>query len=370
MFTGGGTGGHIFPIIAIIREMRRLKPDQELDLFYLGPKQELVRLLLPQEGVEIRTIISGKIRRYWTPVSVFKNIIDILFKIPIGLVQSFFYVLFISPDIVFSKGGSGSIPVVWWSWVFFTPIIVHESDVAPGLSNKIASWMATEVFVSFPETEYFPTNKMVWVGNPIRRRLLKGSRERAREIFQLTGERPVILVLGGSQGAQRLNDLIISVLPEYLKSFELIHQTGDDLEEVKKEARVMVSSSKMKYYHPRRFLQEAKLKHAYRVANLVISRAGAGVIFEVAALGKPAIFIPLPEAAQNHQFKNADSVARKEAGLVIQEENVTANFLLERVKYLFSHPDQMRKLSDEAEKFSEPRAGKVIAEYLIHYLEQ
>lgn len=371
MFTGGGTGGHLFPIIAIIREIRRLKPDQELKFYYLGPDHELTKLLLPQQGVEVKTIVSGKIRRYWTPTSVFKNLFDLLFKIPIGFVQSFFYVLTISPDLILTKGGTGSVPVVWWGWTFLTPIVIHESDVAPGFSNKIASRFAIEIFVSFPETEYFPPQKMIWTGNPIRTRLLTGSREKARETFQLTQEKPVVLILGGSQGAQRINDLILAVLPQYLEKFELIHQTGKkNLKNVKQEARVMADREQLKYYHPYDFLSEAKLQHAYRVTDLVISRAGAGVIFEVTALGKPALFIPLPEAAQDHQWKNANWVAEKEAGMVIGEENVTPHFLLERVKYLFTHPSQRRKLSSNAERFSKPRAGKTIAEYIITYLQQ
>ncbi|MEF8847449.1 MAG: undecaprenyldiphospho-muramoylpentapeptide beta-N-acetylglucosaminyltransferase [Candidatus Paceibacterota bacterium] len=371
MFTGGGTGGHVFPIVAIIREIRKLQPDQEVKFYYIGPNQDLVKLLLPQQGVEVKTIISGKIRRYWTPESIFKNLIDILFKIPVGFIQAFFYVLITSPDLILTKGGTGSVPVVWWGWLFWTPIVVHESDMAPGLSNKIASHFATEVFVSFPETEYFSPKKMIWVGNPVRTRLLSGSREKAREAFQLTQEKPVILVLGGSQGAQRINDLILSVLPQYLEKFEIIHQTGKrNLKGVKQEARVMASREQLKRYHPRDFLSETKLQHAYKAAELIISRAGAGVIFEVTALGKPAIFIPLPESAQDHQYKNANWVAEKDAGMVIEERNVTPHFLLERVKFLFTHPSQRRQLSNNAERFSKPRAGKTIAEYIIAYLKQ
>lgn len=371
IFTGGGTGGHIFPIIAVIREIRR-STDQEIEFYYLGPKHELGQLLLSEEGVNVKTIVAGKVRRYWSPKSIFLNLFDLLIKMPIGFLQSFFYLLFLNPDLIFSKGGPGSLPVVWWGWFFLTPVLLHESDIAPGLTNKIASRFASEVFVSFPETEYFSPKKMIWVGNPIRTRLLKGSKQRAEEVFNLSGEkRPLALVLGGSQGAQRINDLILAVLPEYLESFELIHQTGTkNYESVKKEAQVMMEQGTEKYYHPVSFLQEAKLKHAYAVAELIVSRAGSGIIFEVTALGKPAIFIPLPEAAQNHQYKNAYYITQNEAGIVLEEENLTPHFLLERVKFLFSHPQQMREISKNAKQFSEPRAGKIIAEYIVEYLSQ
>lgn len=370
LFTGGGTGGHIFPIIAISREIKRIYPKEEdLQLFYLGPKDDFGSLLLSQEGIKAKTIIAGKIRRYFTLSSLFLNLIDICFKIPISLIQAFFQIFFLAPDLIFSKGGYGSFPVVISGWILDVPIFIHESDVSPGFTNKFLAKLALEIFVSFPGTEYFPPKKMILVGNPIRREILEGVKTEGERIFNLSGQKPVILVLGGSQGAQRINDVILEILPEILRDFELIHQSGEkNFEEVVAEAKVVLPENLRKYYHIFPFLKEIEIKHAYKISDLIVSRAGSGIIFEVASLGKPSILIPLPEAAQNHQLKNAYCFARQGATVVIEEGNFTPHFFLEKVKYLLSRPEQLKEMAEKAKQFSRPRAAKIIAEYLVDYL--
>lgn len=369
LFTGGGTGGHIFPIIAVCREIRRIYPEKKLKFVYLGPKDEFGSDLLSQEGIKVKTILAGKIRRYFGIGSFFLNLIDILFKIPLGILQAFLIIFFSAPDLIFSKGGYGSIPAVISGWFLGVPIFLHESDIVPGLSNRFLSRFALEVFISFLRTEYFSPKKMILVGNPIRREILEGSKEKAKEIFKLTGERPTILILGGSQGAQRINDVILVILPEILKEFELIHQAGTkNFKTVKKEVEVILPEDFRKYYHLFPFLKEEELKHAYAVCDLIIGRAGSGTIFEIAALGKPSILIPIPEAAQNHQLKNTYSFAQNEASVIIEEINFTPHFFLEKIRYLFSHPSQVEKMEKAAREFSKPRAAKIIAAYITEYL--
>ena len=272
LFTGGGTAGHIFPIIAIVRRIRKIyKGKKEPRFFYIGPKDDFAQELLSREGIEVKEIWAGKIRRYLNPKSMFLNIFDIFVKAPIGFFQAFFYIFFLSPDLIFSKGGYGSLPAVFSGWLMLVPIFIHESDITPGLANRISSKLALEIFVSFPseQTEYFPKKKMISVGNPIRIEILGGDKEKAKEIFQLNGEKSLILVLGGSQGSQRINDLILDILPQILKDFEIIHQTGKkNFSQVKAEAEVMVPKEMMRYYHPVRFLDEQKLKHALAAADL------------------------------------------------------------------------------------------------------
>lgn len=369
LFTGGGTAGHIFPIIAIVREIRRNYPDGGFEFYYIGPKDKFAANLLSKEGIEAKTILAGKIRRYFS----FQNIIDILFKLPIGVFQAFYHVFVISPDIIFSKGGYGSIPAIVSGWILMVPIFLHESDVSPGLANKIASKFALEIFISFPiqKTEYFPAKKMLSVGNPVRKEILAGSKEEAKKLLKLTGEKPIVLVLGGSQGAQRINDKLLAILPEILRNFEIIHQTGrGNFEQVKNEAEVVVNKNLKKYYHPFPFLNEKELSCAYPAADLIISRAGAGSIFEIAAVGKPSILIPLPEAAQNHQVKNAYVFAENGAALVIEEANFRPHFILERIKYLFSQPQKLKEMAERAREFSRPQAARIISEYIIAYLSQ
>jgi len=306
LFTGGGTGGHILPIVAVSREIKRIYQKENLQLFYLGPKDKFGIALLSLEGIKIKTVLAGKIRRYLTLKSFLQNLIDIFLKTPIGIIQAFFYILFLAPDLIFSKGGYGSIPCVISGWIFQVPIFLHESDIAPGMANRFISRFALEIFVSFPKTEYFSPKKMILVGNSIRKEILEGKKEEAKKLFNLVGGKPVILILGGSQGAQRINDEILEILPELLRNFELIHQCGKkNFNQIRAEAGAVISESLGKYYHLFPFLREEQIKQAYSASGLIVSRAGSGSIFEIAALSKPSILIPLPEAAQNHQLKNA-----------------------------------------------------------------
>lgn len=376
LFTGGGTAGHIFPIISLAREIRRnysarYGTEKGLQFLYIGPKDEFGERLLSQEGIEVKIISSGKIRRYLDFKSFFQNLFDILFNIPIGYFQAFYHIFLFSPDLIFTKGGYGSLPVILANWFFLVPVFLHESDISPGLANKIASRFCAEIFTSFPieKTEYFPSNKMIWTGNLIREEILEGSIEKAQELFKLTNEKPVILVLGGSQGSQRINDVLMTILPEFLKSFELIHQTGiKNFKEIEAEAKVICPKELQKYYHPLPFLEENELKHAYAAAFLIVGRAGAGTIFEIAAVGKPSILIPLPEAAQNHQVKNAYFYAQTGACLVLEEANFTPHFFLETLKNLFSKPEKLLAMEEAAKNFAKPRAAKIIAEYIVSYL--
>lgn len=369
LFTGGGTAGHIFPIVAIVREIRKIHPRSDFKFFYIGPKDPFATTILSQEGIELKTILAGKIRRYFS----FQNIIDIFFRIPIGILQAFFYIFIISPDLIFSKGGYGSLPAVISGWLLLTPIFLHESDVSPGFTNRIASKFAIEIFTAFPieKIQYFPAQKMISVGNPIRKEILSGSLKEAKKLFKLTGEKPVILILGGSQGAQIINDKILIILADLLENFEIIHQTGqNNFDQVKAEAEVIINEYIKPYYHPLPFLNDNELSQAYKAADFIISRAGAGSIFEIAAVGKPSILIPLSGSAQNHQIRNAYIFAETGASIVIEETNFSPHFLLERLKYLFSESKKIKQMGGKAKEFSRPEAARIIAEYLISYLFQ
>lgn len=369
LFTGGGTGGHIIPIIAITREIRRLKPDGDLQFFFLGPRDEFSQILLSQEGIKVKETIAGKIRRYGGKENFFKNSTDIFFKIPLGIFQSFFHIFLISPDLIFSKGGFGSLPAVIAGKMLFVPVFLHESDVVPGLANKFLSWFIKKIFVSFPKTEFFPLRKIIPVGNPVRRELFEGSKEEARASFKISSLKPLILILGGSQGAQRINYEILEILPELLDNFEIIHQCGEkNFKGIKAESKVVINGEQANSYHLFPFLKEPEMRQAYALADLIISRGGSGSIFEIAASGKPSILIPLPESAQNHQVKNAYAYAEKGATIVMEEPNFTSRFFFERLKYLFSKPDELKKMAQAAREFSKPEAGKTIANYIVDYL--
>jgi len=369
LFTGGGTGGHIFPLIAVARELMRFYRPGTLQLYFIGPNDDFVNLLLSTEEIKVKTILSGKIRRYFSLQAFFSNIIDAVFKIPFGTIQALFQIMLWQPNIIYSKGGYGSIPVILAGWFLGVPIFIHESDISPGFANRFAGRFAKEIFISFPKTEYFPASKIMLVGNPIRREVLQGSKEEATKIFKLSNEKPVILILGGSQGAQRINDMLFQILTEILMEFELIHQCGEkNFKQVWAEAKVVTKQEYAKYYHVIPFLRENELRHAYQAADLIVSRGGSASIAEIAALGKPSIFIPLPESAQNHQVKNVTSFAESGATVVIEEENLTPRFFLERLRFLFSHREKLDEMARKAKEFSMPDAANIIAEYLADYL--
>ena len=365
LFTGGGTGGHVFPIVAIVREIRRIYPRKDLELYYLGPKDDFSLILLSQEDFIIKTIVSGKIRRYFS----FKNFVDILFKIPAGMIQSFFLLLKIKPDLVFSKGGSGSIAVTYSARLLRIPVFLHESDVVPGLSNqKTAKW-AKKIFISFPKTEYFDPERTTLTGNPIRKEILDGDKEKAAELFNLTFSKPIFLIMGGSQGAEFINDFVLRILNILLKDYEIIHVTGrENVRETEAEAQAVIEKDLDKYYHPVGFLDEEKIKHAYKAADLIISRSGSGSIFEIAAVGKPSILVPLPTAAGNHQAKNAYTYAETGAAEVMEQENFGPNFFMEKVKLLFLNTEKLEQMRQAALAFAKPLAARSIAREILEFL--
>jgi UDP-N-acetylglucosamine--N-acetylmuramyl-(pentapeptide) pyrophosphoryl-undecaprenol N-acetylglucosamine transferase len=372
LFTGGGTGGHIFPLVSIVREIRRIYPKKpasqqggDLEFYYLGPKDDFGLILLSQEDFVIKTIVSGKIRRYFS----FKNFIDIIFKIPLGIIQSFFLLLTIKPDLIFSKGGSGSIAVTYSARFLRIPVLLHESDVVPGLSNQTTAKWAKKIFISFPKTEYFDPERTTLTGNPIRKEILDGDKNVAAEMFNLTLSKPVLLIMGGSQGAEAINDFVLRIINDLLKDYEIIHITGrENVKQITAEAQVVEEKDLDKYYHPFGFLDEEKIKHAYKAADMIISRSGSGSIFEIAAVGKPSILIPLASAAGNHQSKNASAYAETGAALVFEQENLTPNFFIDNLKLLFLHPEKLESMKQAALGFAKPLAARAIAREILEYL--
>lgn len=358
LFTGGGTGGHIMPIIAIGRELKKL--DAEIELHYIGSKSDCI--FLSRNGFKTHAIAAGKMRRYFS----FQNFIDLPFKIPFGFLQGFFLLLFIRPDLVFSKGGTGSLPITYCARILRVPVFIHESDMVPGLSNKISSKWAKKVFVSFEKTEYFRRGKMIVVGNPIRKDLLGGNMEDARKSLNLASQRPAVLVLGGSQGAESINELVLLALNDLLESYEVVHVAGPNnyrknMIELK---IILLNRSLEKYYHLYEFLNQVQLKNAYLASSIIVSRAGSGSIFEIAAFGKPSILIPLPSSANNHQSKNAYEYYEAGSCIVVEQESLSSSFLISEIRNVIS---QSKKMGGAALKFAKPDAAEDIAREILNF---
>lgn len=374
LFTGGGSGGHTFPIIAVARQLKKIYsqsmtpigPAEEtsLDMYFLGP-DGWTKKLLKKEGIRARIILSGKLRRYfsiWT-------LLDLI-KMPFGLLQSLCYLYFWMPDVIFSKGGYGSLPVVLVGWLYRIPILIHESDTIPGLANRWAAKLSQRIALSFEATKkYFPPKKTALIGNPVRSEIIQICRaasqeikEEAKKLFQISGQKPIIFVLGGSQGARPLNKFILQLLPQLLEKYELIHQVGSkNYDQIEKK----VGQNRPANYHFYAFLDENQYAVAYLLADLVISRAGAGSIFETAACAKPSILIPLPGAASDHQRGNAFAYARAGATLVIEQANLTPNLFLSKIDQILSMPELAQKMSESAQSFYQPEAAQKISQALI-----
>ncbi|MCL5011071.1 MAG: UDP-N-acetylglucosamine--N-acetylmuramyl-(pentapeptide) pyrophosphoryl-undecaprenol N-acetylglucosamine transferase [Patescibacteria group bacterium] len=364
VFAGGGTAGHIFPIVAITQEMRRLYPSSELKIYYLGPGYDYGDVLLSREKVAIKHIVSGKLRRYFS----WRNVSDV-FKVPVGFLQAFCKLFVVSPDVVFSSGGFGAFPVILGAFILRIPIVMHEPDTVAGLVSRITAKFAAQIFSAFPDVEKLPKEKTICVGNPIRPGLSGGSPEKAKEIFSLQNGRPIVLILGGSQGSQSINNLILEILPQLTNSLEVIHQTGfSNEQETAKQANFTLDKEQKKFYHCYGFLNSEQLKHAFAACNLIISRAGSGALFEIASAGKPSILIPLQKSAQNHQAKNSYWFQAKGACEVVEEQNLKPNIFLQRLFNLINSEKALAKMAENAAGLAKPQAAAIIAKYLIDCL--
>ena len=369
VLTGGGTGGHFFPALAVARELKNIVQNNlfaippgegaSLEILFMGPETVGEELLL-QEGIRHKKIMAGKIRRY----ASLKNILDIL-KFPFGLIQSLWHLFWFMPNAIFSKGGFGSVPVVLAAWLYGIPILIHESDSVPGLANKFGAKFAKRVAVSFPSAaSFFPQKKIALTGNPVRKEILGGTKEDAKSAFVgFTGFKSTLLVLGGSQGAKAINQIILDSLPKLLNRCEIIHQCGKENFE---EFKTLFNQKPPEGYFLAPFLDENQLRAAFGATDIVISRAGATSIAEISVLKKPSILIPLPSAAADHQSKNATEYASAGAAVVISQANLVSGLFIDQIFNLLDNPDLMKKMNDAAGAFNPPDAARKISQELLN----
>ncbi len=365
VLTGGGSGGHFTPIIAVARELRRIADDEKivsLQLIYMADQPfDLEQLRL--DDVEFIKVPAGKFRWYFSLLNVTDP-----FKTLWGLLRAFWITYKIFPDVVFGKGGFASFPVLAAARFFGIPVIIHESDSTPGKVNRWAAKFAQRIAVSFPETlEYFPKDITAYTGNPIRARILGGNEEEALALFSLEPHIPVIVVLGGSQGAKPINDIFVQLAGRLTEEYQIIHQTGKDhYDDVLKEASVILEHSPHRgRYRIFPFLREDELRNAARLAKLVISRAGANTLFEIAAWGIPSIIIPLPHAAEDHQRHNAYIYARAGACEVMEQPNLTPTVFLNQITKLLTDEKRRSQMIAAAQRFSRVDAAEKIAREII-----
>ncbi len=356
VLTGGGSGGHIFPLIAVQKKIKEKYSDT--DFLYLGPKGGLEHRVMLKEGIVARHILSGKAHRYFS----WENFINPI-KIFIGICQSLWRLLFYMPDVVFSKGGYASVPVVIAAWIYQIPILTHESDAIPGVANKIIGKLARRVAISYSRSRrYFMERKILLTGNPVRQLVNKGDKNSILEKLKMTESKPIVLVLGGSQGAQKINEAVVKILPELLRFAQVIHQVGEKkYKDTLKMVRNVGVKEERRGYHIVPFLEFEDLKNAYSAADVIISRAGANSISEIAANSKPAILIPIAESANNHQSLNAYALAEVGGAVVLEEANLTEHLLLNKIKQVLNDREFADKLAVNIKQFYHEDAAEKVA---------
>ena len=318
ILTGGGTAGHVTPNIALLPGLRELG----YDIHYIGSYNGIEKELIEQFGIPYHGISSGKLRRYFS----LQNFTD-PFRVLRGFGEAMKLIQSLKPDVIFSKGGFVSVPVVIAGKRCHVPTIIHESDMTPGLANKLAMPSATKVCCNFPETvKHLPQGKAVLTGCPIREELLTGDRNAALEFCGLTPDKPVILIVGGSLGSVVVNNAVRSVLPTLLKDYQVIHLCG--------KGKTDASLNGLTGYVQFEYIQE-ELKDLFALADIVISRAGANAICEILALHKPNLLIPLSmQASRGDQILNARSFERQGFSVVLEEEDLNDASLLAAIQKL------------------------------------
>ncbi|OHA26327.1 MAG: hypothetical protein A3C06_04785 [Candidatus Taylorbacteria bacterium RIFCSPHIGHO2_02_FULL_46_13] len=363
VLTGGGSGGHFYPLIAVTEELNKITREQNLlapEIFFMSDKPYDKRLLF-ENDIIFKKVITGKLRRYFSV----QNITDI-FKTGWGIIAGFFTVFGIYPDIVFSKGGYTSFPAVLAARILRIPLIIHESDSVPGRANRWAGKFAGRIAVSYAEAaKFFPQGRTAWTGNPIRKEIQTPATG-AHALLQFNRATPTILVLGGSQGALLINNVILEILPELLEEFQVIHQMGTaNFKSVTEVISVILKDSPNKNrYRPFDYLAADSLRMAVGCADIIISRAGS-TIFEIALWGKPSIIVPITDSHGDHQRENAVAYAKSGSCLVIEEANLKPHILISEVRRIINDSKLKKQMAESARRFAKPDAAEKIARAIL-----
>jgi len=366
LFAGGGTGGHFYPLIAVARSIYKIAEQRKIakaDIFLMADDPMDADMLF-LDHIKFIKIPAGKIRRYFSLLNIGDSV-----KTFFGIFHSFRKIYNILPDVVFGKGGYSSFPALFSARILQIPVIIHESDSVPGLVNKWAGKWAKKVAISFPESaRFFDARKVVLSGNPVRAGVVGGNLNEALEHFNLEENVPTILIMGGSQGSEKINETILSIISQAILKYQIIHQAGaKNFNDISSRAGVILESDALKHrYHPVPFLNEGDLKNASKAASLVVSRASAGAIFEIAAWGLPSVLIPISNSAQNHQRENAYNYAKTGACEVLEENNLSPNVLFSQIAKILNNSEITKKMKLGAASFARPNAADIVATEIIN----
>lgn len=356
--TGGGTGGHVFPGIAVIDQLKSLGGSPELDIVWLGSGKEIERKITGRFDIPYHAVPSGKLRRYFS----LQNFLDV-FKVAAGIIASLFLLKRLQAQVLFSKGGYVAVAPVIAARLLKIPIITHESDRDPGLATRIAARFADKILLPYQATraEYYPRagERVEVFGNPVRAELFRGDAEQGRELLQLPADEPVVLVLGGSQGARQVNQMTAAILPQLLEAALVVHQMGRLDYQVSNNPRYITAD-----------LFHGEFAHILAAADLIISRAGAGTLWESGALGKPSILIPLGgESSRGDQVRNARLFAERGAAIVLEGDTLNPESLLKYTLRLLQNKSERAAMGRAASELCPADAAEKIAELIYSYAE-
>ena len=324
VLTGGGTAGHVTPNLALLPYLKA----EGYEIVYIGSEKGIERTLIEAEGIPYYSISTGKLRRYLSK----ENIKD-MFRVVKGIAEAKKLIKRLKPDLVFSKGGFVAVPVVLGAKSNNVPVIIHESDITPGLANKIAMPSARVVCSTFPETlQYVPKGKGVHTGTPIRKELFEGDRQKGLAACKFTGEKPVLLMMGGSLGAVKLNHCLREILPELVKTFDVIHLCGKG----NLDAHLREQEGYMQF----EYVSDG-LNDLFAAADFIVSRAGSNSISEFLALKKPHLLIPLSaRASRGDQILNAASFEKQGFARVLDEDEMTAESMKKEIFELYENKEK------------------------------
>lgn len=365
LVSGGGTGGHIYPALAVASQLRS---QYQAEILFLGSDDGLETQLVPAAGFRLETIRAGKVRRYisWQTV---KGVM----RIPVGALQAIEVVRKFRPDVAFTSGGYVAVPAGVGAYLNRVPLLMHQQDVPPNLSNKQVAPLATRISVAFEDSlRYFPARKTLLLGNPVRQGILDIRQVGplvARERLKLSGEQPLLLVTGGSQGARHLNQVVCQALPELLEICQVLQISGKDLynETLEQSNSVLakVDATLRERYRLVAYLDE-EMPAALQAADLVLCRSGASTLSELATLGKPALLVPLPPAiGKSPQEANAAMFDRRGAGVMVKNSALEPKSLAARVKYIMTSPEILAFMMEATRALAKPQATQEIVEELM-----
>ncbi|MDQ3855069.1 MAG: undecaprenyldiphospho-muramoylpentapeptide beta-N-acetylglucosaminyltransferase [Chloroflexota bacterium] len=365
VITGGGTGGHLGPAVAVIEALRALDVTPSPELLYLGSRGGAEARVIPVLGVPYKAITTGKLRRYLS----IENLLD-AFRVPLGIVQALAHLARFRPHALLATGGYVSVPPVIAAWLLRCPVLLHEQTGSLGLANRINARFATKLALSVPGSEEgLPPRRSVLTGNPVRSVVRNGSRTRGLQRFQLSSKLPTVYVTGGAQGAHALNELVRGSLPRLLRRVQLIHQCGDtggtnaDYEALTQAVYELPTELRDRYVLQRYFEQE--IGDVYAVSDLVVGRAGAGTVNELAILQKPALLIPLPASAGDEQLHNARRLERTGAAMVLDQDGLTPKHFADEVLALALDVDRLVRMRAASPGATLPDPATHIARLLL-----